>query len=302
MPTLHFTRGLPASGKTTWARAWTAEDRGGRARVNRDDLRAMLDNGEHIKGVTEKRVMAVRDAAILELLRRGYDVVCDDTNLPQRVARDLARLADRAGAELRVHDFTQVPLDTCIERDAVRKASVGEEAIRDLHQRYLAGKPTPLPLPEESRTVAPAGRTYEPKPGSRKAVLVDIDGTVALMTGRSPFDETRVHEDLPNPPVIQVVRALHAAGNQIVFLSGRTDGSREATDAWLTEHVGVPYAGPFMRPTGDSRKDSIVKVELFDAHIRDTYDVTCVLDDRSQVVQAWRAIGLTVLQVADGNF
>ncbi|WP_327351634.1 phosphatase domain-containing protein [Streptomyces sp. NBC_01304] len=302
MPTLHFTRGLPASGKTTWARAWTAEDRAGRARVNRDDLRAMLDSGEHVKGVTEKRVMAVRDAAILKLLRQGHDVVCDDTNLPQRVARDLARLADRAGAELEVHDFTDVPLETCLERDAARAASVGEDTIRDLHLRYLAGKAFPLPLPDESREAAPVGRTYEPKPDTPKAVLVDIDGTVALMTGRSPFDETRVHEDVPNPPVVQVVRALHAAGNRIVFLSGRTDDCREATEAWLTEHVGVPYTGPFMRPSGDSRKDSLVKVELFDAHVRDAYDVTCVLDDRNQVVQAWRAIGLTVLQVADGDF
>ncbi|MFG2211916.1 AAA family ATPase [Streptomyces sp. NPDC048638] len=302
MPTLHFTRGLPASGKTTWARTWTAENRADRVRVNRDDLRAMLDSSEHIKGVTEKRVMAVRDATILKLLRQGYDVVCDDTNLPQRVARDLARLADRAGAELEVHDFTHVPLATCVERDAAREASVGEDTIRGLHQRFLAGKSSPLPLPEESRSAAPTGVQYEPKPDSPKAVLVDIDGTVALMDGRSPFDETRVHQDLPNTSVISVVRALHAAGQRIVFLSGRTDSCRTATEAWLTEHVGVPYDGPFMRPTGDSRKDSIVKVELFDAHVRDSYNVTCVLDDRTQVVQAWRAIGLTVLQVADGDF
>lgn len=82
MPTLHFTRGLPASGKTTWARVWTAEHRGGRARVNRDDLRTMLDSGEYLKGVTEQRVIAIRDAAILDLLHRGYDVVCDDTTCP----------------------------------------------------------------------------------------------------------------------------------------------------------------------------------------------------------------------------
>ncbi|GGU40385.1 phosphatase domain-containing protein [Streptomyces violascens] len=302
MPTLHFTRGLPASGKTTWARTWTAENRADRVRVNRDDLRAMLDSSEHIKGVTEKRVMAVRDATILKLLRQGYDVVCDDTNLPQRVARDLARLADRAGAELQVHDFTHVPLDTCLERDVARDASVGEGTIRGLHQRFLAGKPSPLPLPEESCTAAPVRREYEPKPDSPKAVLVDIDGTVALMDGRSPFDETRVHQDLPNAPVISVVRALHSAGQRIVFLSGRTDSCRNATEAWLTEHIGVPYDGPFMRPTGDSRKDSVVKVELFDAHVRDAYNVTCVLDDRSQVVKAWRGIGLTVLQVADGDF
>ncbi|MFD6415771.1 AAA family ATPase [Streptomyces sp. NPDC060194] len=302
MPTLHITRGLPASGKTTWARAWTAEDRAGRARVNRDDLRAMLDSGEHVKGVTEQRVMAVRDAAILRLLGKGYDVVCDDTNLPQRVARDLARLALRAGAELRVHDFTHVSVDVCVERDAARERSVGEEAVRGLHQRFLAGQSSPLPLPEEAETAVVAGRPYAARPGTPKAVMVDIDGTVALMTGRSPFDETRVHEDGPNAAVISVVRAMHAAGHRIVFLSGRTDGCREATEAWLKEHVPVPYEGLFMRPSGDSRKDSIVKVELFDAHVRDAYDVVCVLDDRSQVVRAWRGLGLTVLQVAEGNF
>ncbi|WP_371793116.1 AAA family ATPase [Streptomyces sp. NBC_01471] len=302
MPTLHFTRGLPASGKTTWARSWTAENRAGRVRVNRDDLRAMLNSSEHIKGVTEKRVMAVRDATILELLHQGYDVVCDDTNLPQRVARDLARLADRAGAALDVHDFTHVLLDTCLERDAAREASVGEDTIRGLHQRFLAGKSSPLPLPEDSRAAARVGLRYEPKPDSPKAVLVDIDGTVALMDGRSPFDETRVHQDLPNAPVISVVRALHAAGQAIVFLSGRSDSCWAVTKAWLNENVGVPYDGPFMRRIGDCRKDSIVKVELFDAHVRDTYNVTCVLDDRTQVVQAWRAIGLTVLQVDDGDF
>jgi predicted kinase len=301
MTTLHFTRGLPASGKTTWATAWTAEDRAGRARVNRDELRAMLDSGEHVKGVTEQRVMAVRDAAILRLLAKGYDVVCDDTNLPQRVARDLAKLAAKAGAALEVHDFTTVPLEVCVERDAARDRTVGEETIRSLHRRFLAGHSLPLPLPDDVPAATPA-RRYEAKPGTPKAVLVDIDGTTALITGRSPFDSSRVHQDLPNGPVIEVVRALQAAGHRVVFLSGRTDDSRAATESWLAKHVGVAYDGLFMRASGDSRKDSIVKIELFDAHVREVYDVTCVLDDRDQVVEAWRGIGLTVLQVAEGDF
>lgn len=39
MNTLTITRGLPGSGKSTWAKAWTAADPTCRARVNRDDLR-----------------------------------------------------------------------------------------------------------------------------------------------------------------------------------------------------------------------------------------------------------------------
>ena len=159
MPTLIATRGLPGCGKTTYARQWVARDREHRVRVNRDDLRQMLDHGEFIKGVTESRVLAARDALIGGLLRRGLDVICDDTNLPQRTAGDLARIAARACASFRVHDLTNVPLETCIEHDAARsdKRSVGEAVIRDMHQRYLRGRPYPLPLPEE----APAGSADE---------------------------------------------------------------------------------------------------------------------------------------------
>jgi hypothetical protein len=87
-----------------------------------------------------------------------------------------------------------------------------------------------------------------------------------------------------------------------VFLSGRTDACRTATCEWLCEHIPVPFQRLYMRPAGDGRKDSAVKLELFDRYIRDSYDVTCVLDDRDQVVAMWRSLELTCLQVAPGNF
>jgi predicted kinase len=301
---LLVTRGLPGCGKTTYAREWVAADREHRARVNRDDLRLMLDDGQFVKGVTEPRILAARDAAILSLLSKGVDAISDDTNLPQRTARDLAKLAKRTGAELEVIDLTDVPLEICLERNAARtdKPPVPEAAIRDMHARYLVGRRHPLPLPEEPAGDENGAARYEPRPGTPRAVLADIDGTTALMCARSPFDETRVHEDRPNLPVITVIRAMAAAGNEVVFLSGRTDACRTATYEWLCEHLRIPFQGLYMRAAGDFRKDAIVKRELFDRHIRDSYDVTCILDDRDQVVAAWREMGLTCLQVADGNF
>lgn len=302
MPTLHITRGLPGSGKTYWAGSWAAEDVEQRVRVNRDDLRQMLNDGRFIKGVTEQRVIAVRDASISALLRKGVDVACDDTNLSQRNVRDLITLAHNTNSGFEVHDFTDVPVDLCVQRDAARDRTVGEGVIRDLHTRYLRGRTLPLPLPDLAAEGADAAGRYEAKPGTPKTVLVDVDGTVALMGERRPYDWARVGEDTPNSPVIDVVRALFANGYRIVVMSGRDATCREATEAWLSQHLGVPYTGPFMRAAGDNRKDSVVKVELFDRHIRDTYDVVCVLDDRDQVVRAWRGIGLTVLQVAEGAF
>jgi hypothetical protein len=261
----------------------------------------MIHDSRYIHGVTEAQIIAARDAAILALLRKGMDVICDDTNLKQRVTRDLAGLARKAGVEFVTVEFTDVSLELCLERDAARDRPVGEQVIRDMHTRYLRGRTLPLPLPEETAEQA-SPEPYEPKPGTPSAVLVDIDGTAALMDGRSPYDETRVGEDRPNRPVVAVVQALRAAGHLIVFMSGRSLDCRPATQTWLDRHVGIRDYELFMRASGDQRKDAIVKAELFDQHVRDVYNVVCVLDDRRQVVDMWRSMGLTVLQVAEGDF
>jgi predicted kinase len=306
MPTLTITRGLPASGKTVRARAWVAEDPATRARVNRDDLRAGLHGSRLGTGEQERQVTAVQHATVEALLRRGVDVVCDDTNLAQRYARDLRQLAQRCGAEFDVWDLTDVPVEECVARDAARTGSshVGEDVIRAMWLRFLKGSGYPLPWPAEATVATADGAPvpYAPPVGAPTAVMVDIDGTTAVMCDRSPYDETRVGEDQPNRAVIAAVRAMHAAGHQVIFCSGRTEGCRPATEAWLAEHVAVPHAGLFMRASGDQRKDSIVKRELFDRHIRGDWDVVCVLDDRRQVVDAWREIGLTLFQVAPGDF
>jgi predicted kinase len=297
---LTITRGLPGSGKTTWAK-----QQPGLVRVNRDDLRRMLHGGPvtdpELRGRAEKEVTAAHHAAVEGLLRTGAHVVCDDTNLRGRVVREFAELAAKCGASFSVRDFTDVPVQECVRRDSLRAGDgqVGEDVIRSMHLRYLAGRALPLPLPVIDENV---GAPYEPPPDAPRIVLVDIDGTVALFNGRGPYDVSRVGEDLPNAPVIAAVRAMHAAGHEVVFCSGRTDDCREATQAWLAEHVAVPHLALFMRATGDQRRDSVVKAEIFDKEIRSRYHVVGVFDDRQQVVRMWRALGLTVFQVAEGNF
>jgi predicted kinase len=295
-PTFTITRGLPGSGKTTWAR-----EQPGAVRVNRDDLRRMLHGGPLGFGWAEVQVTVAQRAQIEALLRAGVNVICDDTNLRARVARELFDLGRQCGADVVFRDFTDVTLEECIARDAGREgdARVGEEAIRGMFQRYLAGRKLPLPVPAAEPV---ASTRYSPTPGTPNTILVDIDGTVALMDGRSPYDMTRVRHDRPNHAVIEAVRAMHAAGFRIVFCSGRTDDGREDTAHWLDRHVGVPYEALHMRTTGDQRKDSVVKAEIFEREIRGNYHVVAVFDDRDQVVRMWRSLGLTVFQVADGNF
>lgn len=146
-PALHISRGLPASGKSTWARSLVdTYPPGSFVRLNRDDLRAMaLPTGyRQPEPAAEEVITVVQQAAIVDLLRLGVDVIVDDTNLRTQRVEALIRLAVQTGADTVVNDsFLAVPVDECIRRDQQRKCPVGEDVIRGMHERYLSG-PAPI--------------------------------------------------------------------------------------------------------------------------------------------------------------
>lgn len=311
MPTVYILRGLPGSGKTFEARAVQADVRSDDREcliAGRDHLRLLLDlRYGDLRG--ENLVTAIQAAMIRTALRAGADVAVDDMNLHSRDVRRFGELASQSAAGVEVIDMTNVDVELCVERDVSRPPvpdyrswqpgfQVGEQVIRDKWTRLVKGKSYPLPVPE---MVAPP-EPYAPPAGKPVAILVDIDGTVALHVDRSPYDETRVSEDVPNEPIIAAVLAMRTAGYRVIFMSGRSEGCRAETEKWLDEHVGGSYEALYMRPSGDSRRDSVVKLELFDAHVRHDYRVALVFDDRASVVRTWRDLGLTVAQVDEGNF
>ena len=293
-----ITRGLPASGKTTFARKLQP----GVVRVNRDELRRMLHGRRLDTERAENQVTLVQRTMVEALLRKGASVIVDDTNLRAETVRRWAALAAKYRASFEVYDFTDVPLEECLRRDAERDPAgrVGADGIRRMYDRYLAGHNLPLPIPNID--IGDPGVIYDPPPELPPAFLVDIDGTVALINGRGPYDWGRVGSDTPNHAVIAAVRAMHAAGNAIVFCSGRDEISRGETEAWLALYVDVPYEALFMRPEGDNRKDAVVKREIFETEIEHRWRIAGVFDDRRQVVHMWRELGLTVFQVAEGDF
>jgi hypothetical protein len=143
-----------------------------------------------------------------------------------------------------------------------------------------------------------------------KAIICDLDGCLALLNGRDPFKAETCDQDLLNEPVASVVRWAYDSGLKIIFLSGRQAKHSEPTIKFLEKYGfyakdGEHIPGYFlhMRTTGDFRKDSIIKRELYEKYVLGKYDVLFILDDRKQVVDMWRlAYGLTVFQVAEGKF
>ena len=140
-----------------------------------------------------------------------------------------------------------------------------------------------------------------------KAIICDVDGTVALMHGnRGPFDWDKVSTDRPNNWVIDIVHAINKIYEyQIIFLSGRSEECYNDTIIWLNRYMDI--TSPIilhMRPVDQLyEKDAKVKHEMYLKYVKPFYDVQFVIDDRKQVVDMWRNVaGLPVMQVAEGNF
>lgn len=283
---LIMTKGLPGSGKSTWAKELIQKEPGRWKRINKDDLRLMLDNSKWSKQ-NEKFVILTRDTMALSALNNGWNVIIDDTNLHPKHELHLKELAKFKNAEFEIKDFTDVSLDVCIERDLKRTNSVGKKVIVDMYKQFLRKIPIII---------------YDPS--LPNAIMCDIDGTLAHLNGRNPYDASTCENDLLNKPVadlITIYRYDAVAKPDIILCSGRKDEYRKQTERWLQKNA-IKFDHLFMRKTDDSRKDAIIKKEIYENHIKGKYNVLFVLDDRNQVVDMWRSLGLTCLQVAEGDF
>ncbi len=263
-------QGLPASGKSQFAKELLIANPGRWVRTNKDLLREMAHASYWSRG-NEKFISKLRDTAILMALEEGKHVVIDDTNFGSNI--DRIKELVKGKARVIVDDsFLKVPVEECIRRDLFRPKSVGKDVIMKMYNEFVRPK-TGL-LGTHNRDLS-------------DAIIVDMDGTLAIIGDRSPFDVSRCDLDLPNQPVLETVHQWQDS-KTIIIMSGRTDDGKEKTEAWLNKH-GVKYQHIYMRKTGDMRKDSTVKQELYENFVKDKYNISFILDDRQQVVDMWRS-------------
>lgn len=142
MINIYWTKGLPASGKSTWAKKWVNEKPKERIRVNRDDIRHML--GPYWIPSRENLVTNIENAMIVEAVASGYSIVIDATNF-RGVSRfeyledyNGISLINRDDIKFICKDFTNVSIEECIQRDRDRKQGhVGKHVIIRMYQKYL---------------------------------------------------------------------------------------------------------------------------------------------------------------------
>jgi len=134
--TMLICRGVPASGKSTWAMEWVAENPDSRRRVNRDDIRYAVYGVYSDASINEQLVTAIENQQVENALVAGLDVVIDATNLNAKSIRRFSDIADKHNYEVEIKDF-EVSLEEAILRDSRREKSVGEEVIKSFFVRYI---------------------------------------------------------------------------------------------------------------------------------------------------------------------
>lgn len=298
---LKIFRGLPASGKSTAAINWVAEDPENRARVNRDDLRVELFNqvfpiNDKAGSVKEKenKVTEVEQQLLRTYLAQGKDVVSDNTNLNPRVFKTYSTIASEAGVKLTHQDFP-ISIEEAIRRNNARDRVVPEDVIRRMAKDYLG--------PNGEFHLFPGDYPVTPfvKPAERRqAVIFDADGTLVDIRGIRDFVRGKYRNfDMfhrsslwspPNDQVVQMAFDAHDAGFAIIVVTARSEPYRAVTQKWMDDN-NIPYENIYMRAEDDMRKDYLVKHDIL-KDIRVDYDVVHAVDDNIHVKRTWLENGI----------
>lgn len=295
---LYICIGPSASGKTTFAEQMLASADNNNVRVSRDEYRYMWKNAGLVSNKIELLINKRIHEDVSYFLSSGFNVIYDATNLRKSYLQEIVEKYNTlANIEFVLFD---VDLDTCIERDSKRKRSVGADVIKGQFKRFEELKKN------FDFSALPKKRKKYRRPlssiNTKYCICVDMDGTLADLGPRDPYETNGVINDQINLPVKMTVEALvNYHGNlQLFIVSGREEKTRKQTEDWLKQHK-IKYNKVFLRKNGDFRRDSVIKNEIYD-EITKEYQPLVILDDRAAVVDALRERGFTVFQVNEGNF
>lgn len=295
--------GVSCAGKSTYAQERLKEN-SNLIRVNRDDLRlcnfgASQTDTEYYKHKNLKKredyISVVANAMIREALNNGKDVIIDNTNLDFKYIKAFIDNFNHL-SDIKLTVFEE---DYVVIKMRLSLRFKGSDNIGYIDKQFRQFEALKNKIGD--RLFYPK-QDYYLVQGLLPCYIVDLDGTLALKGNRGIFEEEKVFIDRVNDPVARVIRGL-AFSNKIIYLSGRTDSCRSETQRWLsTNNLWFPTSALFMRPTGDSRADWIVKEELFDKYVHGRYNTIGVFDDRMQVIEnTWNKLGVFVFNVNQGN-
>ena len=287
-------QGVPASGKSTWAKDYI-KSHPDTVIVSRDAIREGTGtywNPDHEQYITE-----MEEYAVLQAWKNHLDVIIDATNLNPKTITKWNELAKSTNSVILFKMF-DISYEEAIKRDEQRKKNGGRSVGKDVIKRFFKNYfPEQLVSFEDNRIIK------YPDTNLDDVIICDIDGTVALRNGRSPYDLTKVSEDTFDPRMKRLLNYYQGIV-KIIFVSGR-EGTKQCindTRNWISDNIGDIGWDIIFRNEGDHRNDAIVKEEIYEQYIKGQYNVLAVFDDRDRVVKMWREKGLLCNQVYYGDF
>jgi len=284
------TIGISASGKSTFAREWAKKNNA--VITNRDDLRFSLTGAKDwseykFNKHTEKLITSIQHDTINLAAVAKKDIIVADTNLNKTYRDKLIELLTTLGYEVEIKTFP-ITLEEAWKRDSLRANGVGHHVIYRQYQQWL-------------EYVADTSRVYVPNEELPPCVVFDIDGTLAVMKERKPYEWDKVDTDHVRLMVKHMLIGYKSLGYEIVIVSGRDAVCREKTLQWLEDNDVIGNA-LFMRGEGDMRDDRIIKCEIALGVVANQWNIRGWVDDRPKVVRMLYGIGIpNVICVADQN-
>jgi predicted kinase len=302
MKTIYILFGPPLSGKSYFTSLITKNS--DVKCVSRDQIRDAL-NDHSQKPETEKIVSNIHDSMLLALVDQSdYDVIIDNTHYRLAYIKDLLKLLSKCKKDFLVKlvNFSNVDYELLLQRNQIRDRKIPIDVIKKIHHTCKMNVIEAKILVSNFRKEKKENMGILPiRFDLHRAIIVDIDGTLAHKGDRNPFDYKNVDKDTVDEVIMETVNQFYRLNYRVIIVSGREDSCRDLTIQWLNDNI-IKYHDLYMRKSKDMRKDAIVKKEIYDEFIKEHYSVLFVLDDRNQVVEMWREIGLKCLQVAEGDF
>jgi predicted kinase len=294
--------GISGSGKSTEARKIAEET--GAVIVSRDKVREMVF-GYNEANVNEyflrpdlvkceKVVTQMIDTIIKRGVIAGTDMIIDNTHLSKKYLNEIIKKWQR---------FTSITFNivhcdktTAIERDTSRTRSVGAEVIAKQFESFNNFIASDFDFSDRACLISKIEKTE----GLRDCVIFDIDGTLADKGTRNPFDWKAVVDDTVRENVKRSFMMHQEAGDFMIICTGRDGICSKETAWWLKKHGIIPDEF-YIRTEKDQRPDWQIKEELW-RQIGERFNIKLMYDDRDQVVEHARNLGLEVYQVQPGNF
>lgn len=303
-----LTRGIQASGKSTYAEHWAKEKPTERIRINWDSLRNMF--GQYWVEEREKLniIKEMTDAFFKSSMENGLNIIMDNMNLNPKGWKEMQDRIDNYNNthtkyqyELVFKDFFDVSVEECIKRDSMRTNPIGESVIKRTYRQYRNFIATELNKKQYN--------SFVPYDKDKKdCILVDMDATLCFNLQGRPFygngASDTMTNDVPCEQICKLVNKYIKDDNvKVIILTGREDTPdiRKATETWLKNNLDGDVDMVIMRPYKNFTKGSDCKYNLYKTFIEPYYNVLFVLEDSSKVVKMWREHGIMCLQPNDGT-